>query len=994
MKTNYNQDYPYQDSLNFFSTTSSSTQNAQKNFRPYNPQQVKAQIEGAVDTQLIQPQTFAYNIQQSAYGNHQHIQKQILNSQQNQNQALSQNFNNSNIINKNQAIHTNRQSKGQNSNNNTSSGNSNFNGNNATTTTMRAGDWICLICNNLNFSFRNECNRCRIQTKQQNYIQNMMICSQDKLNSTFNPQLVIPTPQLINYEIAQEQQQQNHQIYHRIQQQQQAIQKSHSQNQQFQQPFIPLLNMNLKKANSEKENKEPQPSFTMANGAPLGTQINMVNINNPNPSVLQTSYNQDAQTSKGSFNNSYLANQGANQNASFQFNQSLQSECINLNTPQLFYPNNNQKFNDFKQNQYQYLQNQNQQQLYNSSQISKLNDLNNQQQFKQNFQYNFNQISNQSQYQQPCQFESQNFQLPFQFKQNISQNQQPDNSSQINGNILISQQEIYQQRQMHFMMYQQQLLLQQQKNPAVSQNLNQTPHLLNFPQVSGQPLQNELQNQFHYPKNNMQQFLIDNNNNNTQRSQLIESQDDSQNQMQSDQTQNQQTYFQQQQCTQEHNKYEAKCEKEKQFEYQLNSKEESKYQQSVVLQSESKQQQQSFYFPHQINFLQKSMVFQQPQGLTLNNFNVIQKPSNVFQQQQQQQQQLPSRNQQISQGVNEICGIKTNKTLCNGNFSNQEQNSEINKHVSQPFPQPQNCTTNSFYSLNLWSGPQKGYENRLLVTPPKAKQFQQQNLPLSDIENLITQFKLMYSTEKKSQAKSIHSDNKSESHSTFFGSTQKEIPNSNKSLNFKEYQEDLIQEKGEIQILNQGQQNEETKSPEKIVKQIDFNEDNTLDKDEIENQELKNIKENRLNLKMTQKTQKIYIEKYSNEKEDFVNHENQLQNSQQKFNNRNEEESGSKHYEKKSFKFQQSEIILFEKENCKDCENRNQADQNADVSQISTQILSKQSTKEKCDKYLSLDEIITTPLKQVEDQETENAIELQKYSNNNSETKQTISQIV
>ena len=25
---------------------------------------------------------------------------------------------------------------------------------------IRAGDWICLMCSNLNFSFRNECNRC------------------------------------------------------------------------------------------------------------------------------------------------------------------------------------------------------------------------------------------------------------------------------------------------------------------------------------------------------------------------------------------------------------------------------------------------------------------------------------------------------------------------------------------------------------------------------------------------------------------------------------------------------------------------------------------------------------------------------------------------------------------------------------------------------------------------------------------------------------------
>ena len=38
---------------------------------------------------------------------------------------------------------------------------------------IRAGDWVCLMCNNLNFSFRNVCNRCRVQTKKQNFIQNL-----------------------------------------------------------------------------------------------------------------------------------------------------------------------------------------------------------------------------------------------------------------------------------------------------------------------------------------------------------------------------------------------------------------------------------------------------------------------------------------------------------------------------------------------------------------------------------------------------------------------------------------------------------------------------------------------------------------------------------------------------------------------------------------------------------------------------------------------------
>ena len=33
----------------------------------------------------------------------------------------------------------------------------------------RSGDWICTLCNNFNYSFRSVCNRCSIQSKQQNY---------------------------------------------------------------------------------------------------------------------------------------------------------------------------------------------------------------------------------------------------------------------------------------------------------------------------------------------------------------------------------------------------------------------------------------------------------------------------------------------------------------------------------------------------------------------------------------------------------------------------------------------------------------------------------------------------------------------------------------------------------------------------------------------------------------------------------------------------------
>ena len=39
----------------------------------------------------------------------------------------------------------------------------------------RAGDWICVKCNNLNYSFRNRCNRCQIQTKKQNLLDNLLL---------------------------------------------------------------------------------------------------------------------------------------------------------------------------------------------------------------------------------------------------------------------------------------------------------------------------------------------------------------------------------------------------------------------------------------------------------------------------------------------------------------------------------------------------------------------------------------------------------------------------------------------------------------------------------------------------------------------------------------------------------------------------------------------------------------------------------------------------
>lgn len=30
---------------------------------------------------------------------------------------------------------------------------------------QRKGDWVCLYCQNLNYSFRKKCNRCKIQTR-------------------------------------------------------------------------------------------------------------------------------------------------------------------------------------------------------------------------------------------------------------------------------------------------------------------------------------------------------------------------------------------------------------------------------------------------------------------------------------------------------------------------------------------------------------------------------------------------------------------------------------------------------------------------------------------------------------------------------------------------------------------------------------------------------------------------------------------------------------
>ena len=51
--------------------------------------------------------------------------------------------------------------------------------------TLRYGDWTCLICNNLNFSFRTECNRCKIQTKDKNLIQSLhYFSSKENINNS------------------------------------------------------------------------------------------------------------------------------------------------------------------------------------------------------------------------------------------------------------------------------------------------------------------------------------------------------------------------------------------------------------------------------------------------------------------------------------------------------------------------------------------------------------------------------------------------------------------------------------------------------------------------------------------------------------------------------------------------------------------------------------------------------------------------------------------
>lgn len=48
-------------------------------------------------------------------------------------------------------------------------------------TRHRAGDWVCIVCNNHNYSFREVCNRCKQQTKQQNIVQSLAAYQVSKL---------------------------------------------------------------------------------------------------------------------------------------------------------------------------------------------------------------------------------------------------------------------------------------------------------------------------------------------------------------------------------------------------------------------------------------------------------------------------------------------------------------------------------------------------------------------------------------------------------------------------------------------------------------------------------------------------------------------------------------------------------------------------------------------------------------------------------------------
>ena len=53
----------------------------------------------------------------------------------------------------------------------------------------RAGDWVCLLCTNHNYSFREVCNRCKIQTKEQNILQSLVILQNQNMSQNSNQNL-------------------------------------------------------------------------------------------------------------------------------------------------------------------------------------------------------------------------------------------------------------------------------------------------------------------------------------------------------------------------------------------------------------------------------------------------------------------------------------------------------------------------------------------------------------------------------------------------------------------------------------------------------------------------------------------------------------------------------------------------------------------------------------------------------------------------------------
>jgi hypothetical protein len=70
----------------------------------------------------------------------------------------------------------------------------------------KPSDWICVVCNNLNFSFRKKCNRCKTQTRIQNetqlatayseyYFQNYLTSAKSPLTDITNSNTPEPSHQ-------------------------------------------------------------------------------------------------------------------------------------------------------------------------------------------------------------------------------------------------------------------------------------------------------------------------------------------------------------------------------------------------------------------------------------------------------------------------------------------------------------------------------------------------------------------------------------------------------------------------------------------------------------------------------------------------------------------------------------------------------------------------------------------------------------------------------